>query len=78
MKKNILTRVSLMFIILVALFMMTSSVWAESKAGEPVEEPSASIPRKTGSRINGEKDGRVCYPTCIWKMLGCQCTRQQK
>ena len=69
MKKTIFARVSLVVIILVALIMMTSVVWAD--ADEPVEKPS-----QKADPVKEQVDCRVCYPACVWKMLGCKCIRQ--
>jgi hypothetical protein len=73
MKKTLLTRVSLMILILLALFIMTSSVWAVADTNEPIEKPS-----QKADPVKEEKDCRVCYPIGIWKMLDCTCKRQPK
>lgn len=71
MKKISLTRVSLILLILLVLFLMTSSVWAVADKDEPFEKPS-----QKADPVRDQKDCRVCYPTNIWKMLDCKCQRQ--
>jgi len=87
MNKTKIVRLSILVFILIALFIMTTSVWADTNMEKPVEEPKASIPRKAGYRVKvlelnktfppkDERDCRVIFPSCVCKRLGCQCTRQ--